>query len=231
MENSIIQDFIQSCMNNDLKKAKELYDENSQIIDINSITHDTNTSSTQGPYNIFECMCIVNNMSIVTWFIEMDILPKHYNDGFISACQYNHLELVQYLYDHRKNINLDFQTSFIICCSIGNLELLKWLYVNTHTEIDIHIHDDTPFLYAIAEGHFDIARWLYHISIADKKLVNIHADNNYAFLIACHLGRLDICQWLYLVSNNTIDKHMQDDAPLKCAKLSDNQELIRWLEI
>ena len=61
MENQI-QLFIDHCNNNDLQKAKEIYDP--AIININTITYDTYTSNIQGPYNIFECMCIKNNLEI-----------------------------------------------------------------------------------------------------------------------------------------------------------------------
>jgi hypothetical protein len=225
MDNQI-QLFIDHCNNNDLQKAKEIYDP--KIININTITYDTHTSNIQGPYNIFECMCIKNNLKIIKWFIELGIHSIYYNNGFISACQYNNIEIVKYLFDNKKEINLDFQASFIVCCYQGHFELLKWLYTNT--KIDLHVNNETPFLYAITEGHFEIAQWLYHTSIANKKIIDIYAENNYAFIYSCNNGRLDICKWLYLISNNTIDKHMDDDMPLKAAELSGNQELIEWLE-
>ena len=224
----IIQSFIDYCNNNDIEKAKEIYDPS--IININSITYDTNTSKIQGPYNIFECMCIKNHLEIVKWFIELGIDSVHYDNGFVSACQYNHIEIAEYLNDNKKNIKLGFQTAFLIVCYQGHFELLKWLFMNTDYKIDLHMNNETPFLYAIAEGHFDIAKWLYYISISDEKIIDIHADNDYAFIYACNNGRLDICKWLYLISNNTIDKHMQDNMPLKAAKLSGNEELIQSLE-
>ena len=221
MDNQI-QLFIDHCNNNDLQKAKEIYDP--KIININTITYDTHTSNIQGPYNIFECMCIKNNLEIIKWFIELNIDPVHYNNGFISACQYNNIEIVKYLFDNKKEINLDFQASFIVCCYQGHFELLKWLYTNT--KIDIHVNNETPFLYAITEGHFDIAQWLYHTSIANEKIIDIHAENNYAFIYSCNIGRLDICKWLYLISNHIINKNIG----LESAKVSGNQELIKWLE-
>lgn len=228
MNNEIVQEFIILCMNNELQKAKDIYDP--KIININTITYDTQTSNIQGPYNIFECICIKNNLEIVKWFIELGIHADHYNNGFISSCQYNNIEIAQYLNDHKKDIPLGFQTSFLVACYQGHFELLKWLFINTDTKIDLHVNDETPFLYAIAEGHFEIAKWLYHISITDDNIIDIHADNDYAFIYACNNGRLDICKWLYLISNNTLDKHMQDNMPMKAAELSGNKELMLWLE-
>jgi len=225
---SLKQDFIHACIDDIIDLAKEIYCKNP--ININDIKHDTVTSDIQGPYSLFECMCIKNHTDIVKWFIELGTDSDHYINGFISACQYNHLKLVEYLFDNKKDIKLDFQTAFIICCHLGNFEMVKWLHINTPEPIDIHIHNETPFLYAIAENHFETAKWLYYISITEGKLIDIYADNNYAFIYACYNGRLDICQWLYLISNNTINKRMDDDAPLKSARLSGNQELIEWLQ-
>jgi ankyrin repeat protein len=225
---SLSQNLIYACIDDNIKEAKEIYSKNP--ININEIKHDTETCDIQGPYSLFECMCIKNHLEIVKWFIELGVDHSNYINGFISACQYNHLELVEYLFDNKKDIKLDFQTAFIVCCYLGNFEIVKWLHINTPEPIDIHINNETPFLYAIVENHFETAKWLYYISITEGKLIDIHADNNYAFIYACYNGRLDICKWLYLISNNTINKRMNDDAPLKSARLSGNQELIDWLQ-
>jgi ankyrin repeat protein len=219
---SFKQDFIDACIDDNIDLAKKIYNQN--LIKINELTYDTETCS------LFEYMCIQNHIKIIKWFIELGTDSGPYINGFISACQYNHLELVEYLFDNKKDIKLDFQTAFIICCHLGNFEIVKWLHINTPEPIDIHINNETPFLYAIVENHFETAKWLYYISIIDGKLIDIHADDNYAFIYACYNGRLDICQWLYLISNNKIDKRMNDDTPLKSAILSGNQELISWLQ-
>ena len=98
MSLSFNQDFIGACIDNNINLAKEIYSKN--IININEIKHDTETSDIQGPYSLFECMCIKNHMEIVKWFIELGTNPSPYINGFISACQYNHLELVEYLFDN-----------------------------------------------------------------------------------------------------------------------------------
>ena len=217
-------DFINYCISNELDKAKILYEENTY--DINKIIYDTNTSDIQGPYSLFECMCIKNHLDFVKWFIELGVDDIHYNDGFISACQYNNFEIVEYLYDNRNEIKLDYEASFVVSCHLGHIELVKWLYSNQHEQIDIHSRNETPFLYAIEQSHFELCKWLYYISIPHDKIINIHIDNDSAFLYACSNGRLDICKWLYLISNHTILKSIG----LVSAKLSGNQELVEWLE-
>ena len=226
----IVQEFILHCINNDIEKAKEFYQKNQPIININTIKYDTNVSDIQGPYSLFECMCIKNHIELVQWFIELGTNPDFYNNGFISACQYKNTDIVTYLFDNRNDIELDYQSAFIICCNEGYFELVKWLIYVSPNKIDIHIHDETPFMYACSAGHIDIAKWLYHISIIDDKMIDINADDNYAFIYSCYNGRLDMCKWLYLVSNGKIDKSMNDNMPLKNAKLSGNQELIDWLQ-
>jgi len=224
-------EFINLCMNNELDKAKDYY-QNNKDIDINKIIYDTNTSDVQGPYSLFECMCIVNNIEFIKWFIELGTTDENYNNGFISACHYNHFDLVQYLYDEKNDIKLNFEASFLVCCYLGNFEILKWLYYNKSEEnnIDIHVQDESPFIYSICEGHFEVAKWIYYMSITENKIINIHIDDNSPFIYACYYGSLDICKWLYLISNNTIDKHMDNDRPLRNAEISCNQELIEWLK-
>jgi ankyrin repeat protein len=217
-------DFINYCISNELTKAKIIYEE--KTVDINKIIYDTNTSDIQGPYSLFECMCIKNHLDFVKWFIELGTENKHYNDGFISACQYNNFEIVEYLYNNRKEIKLDYQVSFLVSCHLGHIELVKWLYSNQYEQIDIHYDNETPFLYAIEQNHFELCKWLYHISIVNDILIDIHVDNNLPFLYACYNGRLDICEWLYLISNHTINKNIG----LNDAILNGNQELIEWLK-
>ena len=226
MEDLTITDFTQFCINNEIDKAKELYKSDSKLININEIEYDTKTSDIQGPYNIFECMCILGHLDIVKWFLEIGIDEIHYRNGFISACQYNHFHIVEYLFDNKKEIKLDYNASFAIMCHLGHNDLVSWLYNVANEYIDIHLYGESPFLYAIEGNHFELAKWLYYISIPHDRIIDIHIDNDSAFLYACSNGRLDICKWLYLISNHTILKSIG----LVSAKLSGNQELVEWLE-
>jgi len=228
----MINEFIEYCMKNDVNKVKEMLSSNT--IDINKIKYDINIEDfhrDEGPYSLFECMCIKNHIEIIKIFIDKckEISIDDYNNGFITACEYNNIDIVKLLYENKNSINLDYQTSFIICCHEGHLELLKWLHNNSKNKIDIHFDNETPFLYSCISGNLDIAKWIYQISVTDKKIIDIQTYNS-AFTSACYNGQLDICQWLYTISNNMIDIHMNNDAPIKNAKLSNNQDLIIWLE-
>jgi len=223
----IKQEFILLCIDNDLINAKEIYINNRNIININEIEYNTETSDIQGPYSLFECMCIKNHINFVKWFFKIGVLDIHYNNGFISACQYNNFEIVKFLYENKNSINLDFHPAFVVSCHLGHIDLVKWLYTNTNNCINIHFDNETPFLYAIEEGHFELAQWLYDTSVIENSKIDINIENNHAFISACYIGRLDICEWLCSIS--TINKKMDDNMPLKNAILSGNQALIDWL--
>ena len=117
----------------------------------------------------------------------------------------------------------------MVSAFVVNFNVLKWLYNNKKSKIDIHKGDESAFLYAIAEKHFNIARWLYDLSVNEGNIINIRIDNDYAFSYACLYGNIEICKWLYEVSNNTIDK-TQNNFVVN-ALLSKNQELIDWIKI
>jgi len=220
------EDFKHYCLNNDIINAQKIYDKN--IIDINTINCEINTIyDIIDMFSLFECMCIKNHVEIVKWFITLGILDEQYNFGFISACIYNHFELAKYLNDTNKNIKLEYNHAFIVSCYVGNFEILKWLY-NTF-KINIHESNESPFIYAISEKHFDIAKWLYELSVSEGNIINIRMENDFAFAYACLYGRLDICKWLDEITNKSIDKsqiNFRDSA-----NLSENQELINWLKL
>jgi hypothetical protein len=235
MDFPIVEEFIECCINNDVKKVDELYHKNSEIIDIKNIRYDTKTSDVQGPYSLFECMCIKNNIEMVKWFIEQKLEYEHLNDGFISACQYNNLGIAEYIYNNNHDkYKLELQVAFLICSHCGNLDILKWLLItsknseNPNDKIDLHYNNESPFIYAVSELKLEVMKWLYYISIMDEKLIDIHIDNNFAFIYSCQYGRLDICKWLYLISENKINKKLY----LEYANINVeiiNQELIEWL--
>lgn len=228
MDSPQINKLINHCINDELDKVIEIY--NKITININDIKYDIEVSDIQGPYSLFECVCIKNKLNIVKWLHEIGVSKDNYNDGFISACQYNNIELAKWLFEN--NNNLDIQTPFLICCYEGNIEIIKWLYLLENSnylipKIDIHYDNEKPFIYAISQQHFEIAKWLYNTSIDEGNRINIHEDDDIAFIYACYNGRLDMCQWLYLISDNTIQIN---DKSHKNAILSNNKELIEWLK-
>lgn len=96
-------------------------------------------------------------------------------------------------FSHKRAIN----NCFALVCSRGNTELALWM---THLDIiNININivsdNDKPFRYACENGHINIAKWLYNITL--KKKVNIHANNEYAFVIACINNHKELVEWLY----------------------------------
>lgn len=223
--NSLTNEFVTYCLNNDIINAKKIY--NQDIIDINDINCTITTKfEVEDTYSLFETMCIKNYIEIVKWLITLGVKDEYYNFGFISACIYDNEEIYTYLSDTK--IKLDYTHAFMVCSFVGNFNVLKWLYTNNKSIIDIHKCNESAFLYAIAEKHFNIARWLYDLSVEEGNIINVRIDNDYAFSYACLYGNIEICKWLYEISNNTIDK--TDDIFKVNAELSNNQELIDWLK-
>lgn len=222
--------FIHHCLNNDIVSAKKIYDKD--LIDINQIECEITTPlDITDMFSLFECMCIKNYIEIVKWLITLNVKNEDYNFGFISACTYNNREILEYLYYNNKklyykNNNLDFNHAFMVCCFIGNFDILKWLY-NT-VKINIRACDDNAFIYALSQKHYDIAMWLYNLSVKENNIIDIRIDNDFAFKYSCYYGNLDICKWLYTISDNKIDK--LNYIFIENANYSGNQELIRWLE-
>jgi ankyrin repeat protein len=229
--NSLTNEFVTYCLNNDLINAKKIY--NQDIIDINEIHCTISTKfEVEDTYSLFETMCIKNYIDIVKWLITIGVKDVYYNFGFISACIYDNEEIYIYLSDLNNTvipkIKLDYTHAFMVCSFVGNFNVLKWLYANNKSIIDIHKGEESAFLYAIAEKHFNIVKWLYDLSVDEGNPINIRIDNDYAFTYACMYGNLEICKWLYEISSNTIDK--TENKFMLNAELSNNQELINWLK-
>ena len=103
----------------------------------------------------------------------------NYQNGFIDSCQKNKLSIAQWLYDNKKNIELNYNVSFIICSHLGNIEMCKWLYgLGENIEID-----NIAFNYACVENHFELLKWMYYLP---NNKINIHEDYEYPFIHACY---------------------------------------------
>jgi hypothetical protein len=225
MLDQLKEKFLKHCLNDDVVSAQKVYDKN--LIDINQIECEITTPlDIIDIFSLFECMCIKNHVEIVKWLITLDIKCKDYNLGFVSACAYDNRELAEHLHDESKCCDLDFNHAFMVCCFVGNFDMLKWLY--STFKVDIHVCDENPFLYAISQQYFGIARWLYDISVKENNNIDIRLDNDFAFRHSCYYGNVEMCKWLYKISGDKINK--LDETYIQNATYSGNQELITWLE-
>ena len=86
------------------------------------------------PLLIFACrggqLKIVKKLENIS---NVEINSYEYNDGFIEACQYGKLEIVEYLLSKIKKDTIE--DGFVEACQYGKLEIVKYLFskVDQHT--------------------------------------------------------------------------------------------------
>ena len=88
------------------------------------------------------------------------------------------------------------QQQFNNACKNGNIQKAKTLYKirqDDETPIDIHAGDEEAFRWSCGNGHFKIAKWLYHLGQQpDETPIDIHARNDFAFCLGCGNGHFEI---------------------------------------
>ncbi len=77
--------------------------------------------------------------------------------------------------------------TFVDYCRSGDLANAK-KYLELHPEFDIHINNEKPFYSSCANGHLEVAQWLWSLDQTTK----IHD----AFVISCINGHLEMAKWL-----------------------------------
>jgi hypothetical protein len=97
---------------------------------------------------------------------DLDIMQKILNipsnifslstivDIFKNACDFAHLNVIQWLYEIRPYINISANNkyAFTHACGRGNLVMAQWLY-QIKPEIDISACNDEAFRWSCKNGH------------------------------------------------------------------------------
>lgn len=141
--------------------------------------------------------------------------------GFFRACDYNQLEIVQFLLENvedTSNINCRdfFLDSFPIhvACEQNNLEIIKLLIKNDPSHINIPNTIYTPLFYAIKHQYYDMVE--YFLTSEDtKEKLNLNytiLDNMDALQLACFNSNEKIA--------TLILKHMPEEAFKDIEKLN-----------
>ena len=105
-------------------------------------------------------------------------------------------------------------------CKHGQLEKAQHMLAKDHRIYKSSVCNGEIFRLACANGHLEVAQWLYKINPSLKIL----AKNEYAFQMACNGGHLLVAQWLYQVkSTPNILAHFIN------ACRNGHLEIVRWL--
>ncbi len=80
-----------------------------------------------------------------------------YYDAFLGACTKGHLQIAQWLFTSKPNIDISFvhERAFIRACASGYLQIAQWLYnlrLEMDNPIDISIDDEIAFRASCARG-------------------------------------------------------------------------------
>jgi hypothetical protein len=142
---------------------------------------------------------------------------------FNVACLYDHVDIVKWLYSKIAHID-DLQNLigendvteglFRFVCQHGALHVTQWLYETRsepgHRKINIHVgfpgdenSKDEGFYSACVEGHLDIARWFYHLSLADgiTQDMKSYGDEEMCILEEiCQNNHFEVAKWIYDIS-------------------------------
>jgi hypothetical protein len=73
----------------------------------------------------------------------------------------------------------------------------------SNNSLNIHSRNEFVFRWACADGHLNVAQWLYNISYekANDK-INIRINNDFPFRCACNADHKDIAEWLCTINKD-----------------------------
>lgn len=133
-------------------------------------------------------------------------IPLDYlNLGFISACRYNNLKIIKYLYNYASthNVNLNYTVGFFDALTVSNLNICKWMYQH------LQIHLDYKLLAtSLSNSKLNAVKWTL-------QNMNIDFRNNNAIVVAHMIkaNRYNIVKWI--INNTPIYEKM--DVLVMCA--------------
>lgn len=124
---------------------------------------------------VFICACLSGNLLIAKSIHanKPNINISANNDyAFRIACENGHLEVAQWLYEIKKEINIEI--AFIFACENGHLDIAQWLL---EIKPSIKNLDDyvTAFENACENAKLDVAKWLFEVNPCD----DMHKVNNF----------------------------------------------------
>jgi hypothetical protein len=167
---------------------------------------------------------VQNMLNIEFGIISMEDISK----GFINACKYDHLHIVEWLYKNHDIYSTANITNyniwwFKLSCYKGQLHIAKRLY-EIRPDILIGTNNIDSFMLTCNRGHLDVAKWLYEMCPS----ITTSGDMECAFRNVCWYGYLNIAKWLYEICP-TINISANDDYAFKITCENGHLDLAKWL--
>lgn len=158
----------------------------------------------------FEIACESRQINLAKYIIGqrcVDIKYGHiFIKTFISACEFGHLDIVEWLVQVNPSIKQNiksFQIAFRVACTFGHKEIAEFL-LTTNSNLRISSYFYGAFECACDNSHILIARWLYSLkpNIVDDYFNNVCKRNN--LKRASLIRELNPIKYSMQIENNTI---------------------------
>ena len=158
-----------------------------------------------------------------------------------TASEHGHSEIVKYLIDYEiKNMNTLSECLrtiiFTNVCENGHLEIVKYLIElgeNGYGKINIHWHNEEPFVSACEKGHFDVVKYLIELGENGYEKINIQTGSS--FFSAITNGHDEIALYLIELGENEetgygmVNIHYWNDKAFQYACLNENIQIMKLL--
>jgi len=222
--------FIDSCIYNRVNRAKWFY-ENLPFdnIDYKCIHHGSLLSKEEDLEQfinyILSICCSWHSFDTLKWLYSIDefynILKKNVNKLLINTLNKSIGEISDWfitLPEFNKNnfIETSFNKIFTELIYSNNLDTLEWLLKlldDTHKPFPNSIEF---FKYACFTYRFNIAKFIYNLSIiGDFSVIDIHDNNDEIFYVVCRYEFTEIIDWLYQLDMTYYDNYIENNINFK----------------
>lgn len=178
------------------------------------------------------CNCIRHgSIKIIEYMIfsnEMSMQTDTLNTYFIISCKEKQFEIAKFLLKICPHIDINAHKykAFLYTCCSGNLNEIKWFYYDlNHSQIDLRMKNERPFIISCQLGNFEMAKWL----LKKQPKIKIHIQHEMPMYQACKFNNFIFAQWLYsLDSSKFVWKHKCHRIFIICCQ-KNYCELASWI--
>lgn len=150
---------------------------------------------------IFRMACINGYLELIKFLhkllqgsksqVELGILIQL---GFIIACEYNQVGVIEIFYDWAKKIHiqLNLEIGLKRICEKNHLNLMKQLNEWWPNLLEVTITDDVYFRIACEKGNLEIADFIYRKREITQHPINLRKNKDEYFRLSCKDGNLPL---------------------------------------